>query len=99
MTKLTSLKDPKIRVRAAVGVLLGANLIAAAFAFHLIGQSPVDLNQQLDNARIRMRAAQVRVNRSRSLTKNIDLGKDQGDKFLASYLTNRRTTYSTIIGE
>jgi hypothetical protein len=86
-------------VRVALGVLLLANLVAAAFAFHLIGASPDALNQQVSAALTEEQTSQAKLNRSRLLTSNIDKGKDEGDKFLASYMTSRRYTYSTIIGE
>ena len=35
-----SWKDPRILVRTGLGVLLAANLVAAAFAFHIVGSSP-----------------------------------------------------------
>jgi type IV pilus assembly protein PilO len=69
------------------------------FAFHLIGDSPSGVDAQLTGIRSGFRAAQARLNRSKILAANIDLGKEQGDKFLASYMTSRRHTFSTILGE
>lgn len=96
---LASLREPKVMVRAALGVLLLANLIAAAFAFHLIGSSPEALSQQVAGALAGKQIAQAKLNRSRVLTGNIGKGKDEGEKFLSSYMTSRRYTFSTIIGE
>ncbi len=86
-------------VRAGLGLLLAANLVAAAFAFHLVGVSPEALNQQLAIARAQLPAAQLMLKRSRLLTANIDKGKTESENFLATYFTNRRYTYSTIINE
>jgi hypothetical protein len=92
-------KEPKSLVRAGLGLLLSLNLIAAVFAFHLIGDSPADLDAQLNTARTAFRAAQTRLNKSKTLTGNMERSRDQGDKFLASYMTSRRHTFSTIDGE
>jgi Tfp pilus assembly protein PilO len=96
---LTVLREPKVMVRAALGVLLAANLVAAAFAFHLIGESPETLSQQVAGALTEKQTAQAKLNRSRVLTGKIGKGKEEGEKFLSSYMTSRRYTFSTIIGE
>lgn len=92
-------REPKVIVRAVLGVLLLANLVAAIFAFHILGDSPADLETQLNAMRSGLRAAQLRLNKSKILTVNIDRSKEQGDKFLAAYMTSRRRTFSTILGE
>ena len=92
-------KEPKILVRIVLGILLAANLVAAAIAFNVFGASPEALNQSLLAANARLQADQARFTRSRLLTANIGKGKAESDTFLASYFTNRRTTYSTILSE
>ena len=86
-------------MRLGLGLLLLANLIAAAFAFHLVGPSPQALDQQLAASRAQLQAAQLRLKRSRMLAANIQKGKTEGDRFLAANFTDRRYTYSTIISE
>jgi len=93
------LKDTTLLVRTGLGVLLVANLVAAALAFHIVGSSPEALDQSLMAARIELRGAQQQLNRSRLLVTKVDKGKSESDTFLASYLTDRRHTYSTIISE
>jgi Tfp pilus assembly protein PilO len=92
-------REPKVLVRSILGLLLFANLIAAAFAFHLIGDTPADLDAELTADRTGFRAAQQRLNKSKSLTGNMTTSREQGDKFLTSYMTTRRHTYSAIDGE
>ena len=92
-------KEPRVLVRIALGLLLAANLVAAGFAFNLFGSSPEALSQELVLANARLQASQSRLVRSRLLTSNIGRGKAESDTFLATYFTNRRTTYSTIISE
>jgi Tfp pilus assembly protein PilO len=95
----TTLREPQVLVRVALGVLLLANLIAAAIAFHFVGDSPETLNQQLAGALAEKQTAQAHLNRSRALTGNIEKGKGEGERFLSTYMTTRRYTFSTIIGE
>ena len=92
-------KEPKILVRAGLGLLLVANLVAATLAFHLIGESPADLDAQLTAARTGFRGAQQRLKQSKTLLGNINLGREQGEKFLSSYLTSRRHYSSAIDSE
>jgi hypothetical protein len=92
-------KEPQVLVRTGLGVLLAANLVAASFAFHIVGSSPEALNQALVVAEARLQADQAKLTRSRLLTSNIGKGKNESDTFLASYFTARRHTYSTIISE
>lgn len=96
---LAGLREPKFLVRAGLGVLLAANLVAAVFAFHLVGASPQSINDELNAARLRLLAAQTKLSRSKMLAGRIDKGRDEGSSFLSSYVTGRRHTYSTIIGE
>jgi Tfp pilus assembly protein PilO len=94
-----NLREPQVLVRSILGVLLFANLVAAAFAFHLVGESPADLDAELAADRSSFRAAQQRLNKSKSLTKNMNLSREQGENFLTSYMTTRRHTFSTIDSE
>ena len=96
---VATLSDPKLAVRICLGVLLAANLIAAGFAFHVFDQSPEALNAELVSALSSRQTEQARLVRSRLLTSNIDKGKTEGERFLASYMTSRRVTYSTILEE
>lgn len=91
-------KEPKTRIRAGLGILLLANMIAAAFAFHLVGSSPAEMDQELAAARTRLQAEQMRLQRTRNLAGNVDHGREQAGRFVASYMTDRRSTYSTVIG-
>lgn len=99
MPSAARLKEPQVLVRAGLGLLLVANLVAAGIAFHLFGSSPEALDRELIAAQARLQAQQLKLNRSRLLTANVGKGKSQIDAFLASHLTNRRHTYSTIISE
>lgn len=95
----SALREPRIMVRAVLGLLLALNLVAAAFAFHLFGTSTEQMMQDLQSARTQLNAATARLNRGRILAAKVDTGREEGGKFLASYMSSRKTTYSTVIGE
>src|SRR5206468_601668 len=88
-----------VLVRAALGLLLVLNLVAAGFLFHVFGTSTEELNRQLAATQLQMQADNLRLLRARKLSSSIDLGRNEGDRFLASYMSSRRTTYSVVIGE
>ena len=94
-----SWKDPKIVVRVVLGALLVANLVAAAFAFHLFGTSAEEMARQLEQARQQVRMQQNRLNQSRILAGKVQKARVEGGSFLSSYMTSRRKTFSTILGE
>src|SRR5258708_17106089 len=93
------LKDRRVQVRVALGALLGANLVAAVFAFHPWGGSAEDLTREMrDNQRTL--ALQIKVlERTRNLVAKVEQAKGEGDKFLDQYILERRTTFSTLLGE
>lgn len=96
---LSALKDTRVLVRLALGILLAANVIAAGFAFHLFDDSPEKLATDVQRTRHQVLAAIVRLNRTRQLSGKVDLGREEGNKFISTYMTSRRETYSTILGE
>jgi Tfp pilus assembly protein PilO len=94
-----SFAEPQVLVRLALGVLLLANLVAAGFAFHLFDASPEALEQELATTLSQQQSEQARLIRSRALVANVDRGKSDGEKFLASYMATRQFAYSIIISE
>ena len=96
---LAALKDTRVLVRLILGALLAANLVAAGFAFHLFDDSPDQLARQVQSGRQQVLAAIVKLNRTRQLAGKVDKGREEGTRFIASYMTSRRATYSTILAE
>src|SRR5271154_3773507 len=92
-------KEPRIMMRVVLGVLLAGNLIAAAFAFHLFSASPEELRRQVESVAASVNAARARLTMTRQIVGKVQLARTEGDQFLTSYMTPRRTTYSAIVSE
>src|SRR5271163_1302381 len=91
--------SPEVLVRAALGVLLLGNVIAAGFAFHWWGDSPQALESKIELTREKIIVARGQLARAKSMSSKIGLARDQGGSFLNTYMTPRKITYSTILGE
>lgn len=96
---LASLKDTRVLMRLFLGLLLLANLVAVGFAFHLFDDSPEQLARQVQSTRQQTLQAIVKLNRTRQIASKVDTGREEGAKFISTYMTSRRTTYSTILTE
>jgi type IV pilus assembly protein PilO len=93
------LKQPRVVVRAAIGLLLAANLAAAVLAFHPFGGSADDLRQRAAALGDQLQAAQARVAITRRLAEKVEGARRDGDQFLAQYVVDRRTASSAMNAE
>jgi Tfp pilus assembly protein PilO len=93
------MKDRRLMVRAALGVLLAANLAAAVFAFHPLGGSAGDLARELEARQRDLAQMLQRLERTRNVVEKVKQAREEGDRFIGEYVLNRRTAYSTLIGE
>ncbi|MCS6954284.1 MAG: hypothetical protein RMK57_11605 [Bryobacterales bacterium] len=92
-------KDPRMAVRVALGVLLFANLAAAVAVFRPIGGSPEELRQRLARLQAEVRRREETLARLRTLAATVEKARRETDRFLEEYFLDRRTAYSTIVGE
>ena len=93
------LKEPRVMVRAGLGVLVLANIIAALLAFKPWGGSAEDLARQRQDLRQQLATMQARLAKTKALVTKAQRARQEGDHFLAEYTTDRRTTFSTILSE
>jgi type IV pilus assembly protein PilO len=93
------LKQRRVVVRAAIGLLLAANLAAAVLAFHPFGGSADDLRQRATALSDRLQAAQARVAITRRLAEKVEGARRDGDRFLEQYVVDRRTASSAMNAE
>src|SRR5438105_14720447 len=94
-----AIKDPRVVMRAIIGTLLAANLVAAVLAFKPFGGSADDLRRQQTALRQQLTQAQTRLANAKRLAGKVEMARREGDDFLAKYFTDRRTTFSTVIAE
>jgi Tfp pilus assembly protein PilO len=92
-------KDPRVAMRAVLGVLLLANLVTAVIAFKPFGGGADDLRRDRNILRQQLAQLKIQVAKNRKLVEKIETARSQGDRFLAKYFTQRRVVTSTIQGE
>jgi Tfp pilus assembly protein PilO len=92
-------KDPRVAVRAVLGVLLLANLVTAVIAFKPFGGGADDLRRDRNILRQQLAQLKIQVAKNRKLVEKIETARSQGDQFLSKYFTQRRVVTSTIQGE
>jgi type IV pilus assembly protein PilO len=94
-----AIKDPRIVMRAIMGVLLAANLVAAVIAIKPFGGSAEDLRRDQADKRRRLAALQLHLANTKRMVDKAENARRDGDEFIGNYFTDRRTAYSTVIGE
>src|ERR1035437_5884611 len=92
-------KDPRVAMRAVLGVLLLANLVAAAIAFKPFGGGADDLRRDRNALQQQLAQLEKQVAKNRKLVEKVETARSQGDQFLAKHFTERRVVTSTIQGE
>ena len=92
-------KDPRIAMRAVLGVLLLANLVAAIVAFKPFGGSADDLRRTRNGLQQQLAQLQAQVAKNKKLVDKVQIARTEGDAFLAKYFADRRVVTSTIQGE
>jgi Tfp pilus assembly protein PilO len=94
-----TLKDPRIIVRAALGLLTVANIVAALIVFKPWGGSAEDLARQQAGMRQQLATMQARLAQTKALVVKAQRAHQEGDAFLAKYTSERRTVFSTLFAE
>jgi Tfp pilus assembly protein PilO len=99
MRKSFNLRGPQGIVRAVLGVLVAANLIAAGFVLFPPGGSAEDLEQQHISLDAQLRTARDHVNLTRLHASAVEKGRKEGDDFLSKYFLASRINFSTVLSE
>ena len=92
-------KDPRVALRAVLGVLLLANLVAAVIAFKPFGGGADDLRRERQSLQQKLAQLQAQVAHSRRLAGKVQTARSEGDQFLKEYITDLHVVTSTIQGE
>jgi|ERR1700733_145538 hypothetical protein len=94
-----SLKDPRIAMRAVIGLLLAANLVAAVIAFKPFGGSADDLRKDQASLSAQLRQLQANLEKSKQHVGKIEIARTQGDEFLAKYIMEKRAASAITVEE
>jgi type IV pilus assembly protein PilO len=97
--KGVAIKEPRVVMRAIVGTLVAANLVAAVMAFKPFGGSAADLRREQETQRVQLARLQARTATSKRLVEKVETARREGDQFLEKYVTDRRTMSSAIRDE
>jgi Tfp pilus assembly protein PilO len=94
-----ALKDPRVSVRAGLGALLVANIIAALILFKPWGGSADDLERRLNSMRAQLPLQQAALARTKVLVTKVEKARAEGHQFMDKYMLDERTAYSMILSE
>jgi Tfp pilus assembly protein PilO len=99
MRKFFRAGDPQFLVRVVLGVLVGANVIAAGLVLFPPGGSAEELDRELATLRAQLATQRTMFEQSKQHAAAVDKGRDEGDKFLSQYFLPLRTSYSTLLDQ
>ena len=94
-----TVRDPRVLMRALIGVLVAANLAAAIVAFKPFGGSADDLRREQESLSRKLSQAQTRLQFSKHMTEKVQTARSQGDDFLTKYFMDEPTTSAEILNE
>lgn len=86
-------------VRTSLAVLLLANLIMAYFVYYPVGGTSEEMEEKRQALITQLRSKRAAFDRSKLISTKVEKGQTDGDQFLGNYFLDRRTTYSTVVGE
>ena len=86
-------------MRAIIGVLLAANLVAAVIAFKPFGGSAEDLRRQQSALSAQLAQSQKQLASTKQLVEKIQNARAEEDKFVSRYFTDTSTTGAQILTE
>jgi len=92
-------RDRRTVMRAAMALLLAANVVAALVLLKPWGGSASDLARKLDERRRELVQQNMRLERTRIVAAKVEKARSEGDQFLGDYTLVRRTAFSTLISE
>jgi Tfp pilus assembly protein PilO len=97
--KIAAIKEPRVIMRAVIGVLLAANLAAAIMAFHPFGGSAEDLRHEQQQLSSQLGQLGARLSMSKRLVDKVQNARTQGDKFMGQYFMDVDKAAAVIVEE
>jgi len=99
MLKSFKIREPQTFVRAVLGVLLAANLIAAGLVLFPPGGSAEDLERQRASLLAELKARQTTLERTRQHAAAVEKGRSEGDQFMNGNFLSSRTAFSSVLSQ
>jgi type IV pilus assembly protein PilO len=99
MRRNYSWRDPQTIVRAVLGLLLLANLVAGGLVLFPPGGSAEDLQRQFLNLQSQIKARTLALERTRQHAASVEKGRAEGDQFLGVYFLPTRTAFSIVLSD
>jgi Tfp pilus assembly protein PilO len=93
------LTEPRVAMRAFIGLLLAANLVMAVVAFKPFGGSADDLRRDRQALTAQLQALQAKLAGSNALVAKVEIARTQGDEFLDKYVVPARSMAETTLAE
>ncbi len=94
-----SVKDPRVVMRAIIGLLLAANLVMAVIAFKPFGGSADDLRKDQSSLSAQLRQLQANLEKTKQHVAKIEIARAEGDDFLAKYIMEKRSAPVIMLDE
>jgi Tfp pilus assembly protein PilO len=94
-----SVKDPRVVMRAIIGILLAANLTAAVLAFHPFGGGADDLRRQQQSLTTQLSQLQAHLKSGKELVAKVQTARTQGDEFMSKYFMSSQQMAYMMVGE
>jgi hypothetical protein len=94
-----TLQDPRVAMRAIIGLLLAANLVAALIAFKPFGGSADDLRRQQAALSSQLQQLQVRLAHSKEIAAKVQKARTEEDRFVSEYFTDTGRMSAMILAE
>lgn len=92
-------REPRVYLRAIIGVMLAANLVAAVIAFKPFGGGADDLMRQEASLQQQLAGIRKRIDASRQMVQKMQTAGKERDTFLAKYVADERFGASTLVNE
>lgn len=85
--------------RIVLGVLVGANLVAAGLILYPPGGAADDVERQYSSLQAQVAQQRFTLLKTQQHVAAVEKGRTEGEQFLGNYFLARRTAYSTLLTE
>jgi len=92
-------KDPRVTMRALIGLLLAGNVVMAVVAFKPFGGSADDLRRDQQTLSDQVRVLQNKLDASKRLVGKVEIARTEGDQFLGRYVVPARSIAESTLAE